>query len=34
MPSFRTVKADGTPFTEKNLQDGKFSVLVFNRGRW
>jgi len=34
MPAFRTVKADGTPFTEKDLQDGKFSVLVFNRGRW
>ncbi len=34
MPAFRTVKADGTPFTEKELQSGKFNVLVFNRGRW
>ena len=34
MPAFRTAKADGSPFTEKNLQDGKVNVLVFNRGRW
>jgi len=34
MPAFRTAKADGRPFTEKDLQDGKFNVLVFNRGRW
>jgi cytochrome oxidase Cu insertion factor (SCO1/SenC/PrrC family) len=34
MPAFRTAKADGTPFTEKDLQAGKSSVLVFNRGRW
>jgi len=34
MPAFRTARADGRPFTEKDLQDGKFNVLVFNRGRW
>jgi hypothetical protein len=34
MPAFRTAKADGSPFTEKDLQEGKFNVLVFNRGRW
>ncbi|MEK6675637.1 MAG: hypothetical protein AABZ47_08290 [Planctomycetota bacterium] len=34
MPAFSTAKADGGPFTEKDLQDGKFKVLVFNRGRW
>ena len=34
MPAFRTARADGTPFTEKDLQAGKFNVLVFNRGRW
>ena len=34
MPAFQTVLADGRPFTEKNLQDGQTSVLVFFRGRW
>lgn len=34
MPAFRTAKADGSPFTEKGLQDSRFNVLVFNRGRW
>lgn len=34
MPAFRTATADGRPFTEKDLEDGKFNVLVFNRGRW
>lgn len=34
MPAFRTAKADGGPFTDNDLQDGKFTVLVFNRGRW
>lgn len=34
IPAFRTALADGRPFTEKDLQDGKLNVLVFNRGRW
>jgi hypothetical protein len=34
MPTFRTAKADGQPFTEKDLQASKRNVLVFNRGRW
>jgi FtsH-binding integral membrane protein len=34
LPAFRTTLADGRAFTEQDLQDGAFSVLVFFRGRW
>ena len=34
IPAFRTTLADGSPFTEQDLQDGMRSVLVFFRGRW
>jgi len=33
-PKFTTERADGTPFTERDLQDGRNHVLVFFRGRW
>ena len=33
-PAFQTTFADGRPFTDKNLQDGIPSVMVFFRGRW
>ena len=33
-PAFTTTKADGTPFTDRDLQDDQTSVLVFFRGRW
>jgi hypothetical protein len=33
-PAFQTVRADGTPFTERDLQGDKNSVMVFFRGRW
>lgn len=34
IPAFQTKYADGRSFTEKNLQDGKRSIMVFFRGRW
>jgi hypothetical protein len=34
IPTFQTTRADGKPFTEKDLQDGTPSVLLFFRGRW
>jgi hypothetical protein len=34
VPSFTTQRADGQPFTEKDLQQGKPAVLLFFRGRW
>jgi hypothetical protein len=34
LPAFRTVHADGRPFTEADLRDGSWRVLVFFRGRW
>jgi hypothetical protein len=34
IPAFRTTLADGRAFTDKDLQDGKPSVLTFFRGRW
>jgi hypothetical protein len=34
LPAFQTTLADGRPFTEKDLQDGKRSIMVFFRGRW
>jgi hypothetical protein len=33
-PAFATTLADGRPFTEKELQAGMPTVLVFFRGRW
>ena len=33
-PAFTTVRANGTPFTHKNLEGGESSVRVFFRGRW
>jgi cytochrome oxidase Cu insertion factor (SCO1/SenC/PrrC family) len=32
LPAFTTTRADGSPFTEKNLQSGQPSALVFFRG--
>src|SRR5262249_30745136 len=34
IPSFRTTLADGTAFTEKALEKGTPTVLVFYRGHW
>ena len=34
IPEFTTTLADGRPFTEKDLQKGAPTVLVFYRGRW
>ena len=34
LPAFRTTLADGSQITEKDLQQGKPSVLVFFRGHW
>lgn len=33
-PAFTTKTADGTTFTQRDLQGGKDNVLVFFRGRW
>ncbi|HEY7423063.1 MAG TPA: hypothetical protein VH682_02365 [Gemmataceae bacterium] len=33
-PAFATMRADGTPFTERDLEGDQNSVLVFFRGRW
>jgi hypothetical protein len=33
-PEFTTQRADGTPFTRRDLEGGPDSVLVFFRGRW
>ena len=33
-PAFKTLRADGTPFTEQDLQGEQTSVLVSFRGRW
>lgn len=33
-PAFQTTLANGRPFTDKDLQDGTPSVMVFFRGRW
>ncbi len=33
-PEFTTVQADGTTFTQRDLQGDKNSVFVFFRGRW
>jgi hypothetical protein len=34
IPSFRTILADGRPFTQQDLQTGQTTVLTFFRGRW
>jgi len=34
IPEFTTTFADGSSFTEKDLQKGTPTVLVFYRGRW
>jgi hypothetical protein len=34
LPTFTTTLADGSSFTEKNLESGQPSVLVFYRGHW
>jgi len=33
-PDFETERADGTPFTQCDLEGDQHSVLVFFRGRW
>jgi hypothetical protein len=33
-PAFTTTRADGTPFTRRDLEGGQDNVLVFFRGRW
>lgn len=34
LPAFSTLLADGRPFTNQDLRDGRNHVLVFFRGRW
>jgi hypothetical protein len=33
-PAFATKRADGSPFTERDLEGNQDNVLVFFRGRW
>jgi hypothetical protein len=33
-PAFTTLQADGSAFTQRDLEGGPNSVLVFFRGRW
>jgi len=33
-PAFQSFRADGTPFTDRDLKGDKDSVMVFFRGRW
>jgi hypothetical protein len=33
-PAFTTTRADGTPFTRRDLEGDQHSVLVSFRGRW
>jgi hypothetical protein len=33
-PAFATARADGTPFTQRDLEGDQDNVLVFFRGRW
>jgi cytochrome oxidase Cu insertion factor (SCO1/SenC/PrrC family) len=33
-PAFATTRADGTPFTQHDLEGDQSTVLVFFRGRW
>lgn len=34
VPTFTANLADGTPFTEKDLEKGSSTILLFFRGRW
>jgi hypothetical protein len=34
IPEFATAYADGSPFTHKDLEDGRRTALIFFRGRW
>jgi hypothetical protein len=34
LPAFATTKADGSAYTEKNLETGQPTAFVFFRGRW
>lgn len=34
LPEFTTIRADGTPFTQRDLEGDQENVLVFFRGRW
>jgi hypothetical protein len=34
LPAFTTTLADGSSFTQKNLESGQPTALVFFRGRW
>jgi hypothetical protein len=34
VPAFKTVLADGRPFTDNDLKKGDPNVLLFFRGRW
>jgi hypothetical protein len=34
LPAFTTKLADGSSFTQKNLESGQHSALVFFRGHW
>jgi cytochrome oxidase Cu insertion factor (SCO1/SenC/PrrC family) len=33
-PAFKTARADGSEFTQRDLEGDKHNVLVFFRGRW
>jgi hypothetical protein len=33
-PAFTTARADGTPFTRRDLEGDRDTVMVFFRGRW
>jgi hypothetical protein len=33
-PAFATVQSDGTPFTRRDLEGDRDTVMVFFRGRW
>lgn len=33
-PAFTVVRADGTPFTQRDLEGDADNILVFFRGRW
>jgi len=34
LPAFTAALADGSPFNNSNLQEGKPTVMVFFRGKW
>ena len=33
-PEFATQRADGSPFTQRDLEGDQNNVMVFFRGRW